>query len=431
MMNLIKNTTLLFFATSLVTSAATLIQAGMFWDGLSDSPREQVTIEVADTKIISVHDGYIGGDPEADTVISLHDSTVLPGLIDLHTHLAIQYSREHHSEIFFMNPADYALRASHHAKITLMAGFTTVRDLGDRHNVTVSLRDGISEGWTVGPRIFTSAKSIATTGGHADPTNGWCYHLMGSPDPSEGVVNGPYEAREAVRKRYKDGADCIKITATGGVLSLAASGRNPQFMQDELEEIVETAKDYNFTVAVHAHGDEGMRRAVLAGVDSIEHGTFMSLETMRLMKERGTWYVPTLSAGNWAVMKGLEDDYFPEVIRPKALSVGPQISETFAKAYAEGVNIAFGTDTGVSPHGENAREFSLMVEAGMPPIEALRCATSVAARFLRKQEEFGSLEAGKLADIIAVPGNPLEDISIMQDVTFVMKEGVVYKNLGQ
>jgi imidazolonepropionase-like amidohydrolase len=410
--------------------SATYIQAGRLFDGVSNDLREEITVIVEDNRITEIRDGYHSGEPENDTVVQLREQTVLPGLIDLHTHLTLIHSRDFQNEKLYLNPADYALRGAKHAKATLMAGFTTVRDVGDRKNSSVALKKAVNKGWVIGPRIFTSAKAIATTGGHADPTNGFCYHLMGTMEPTEGVINGPYEAREAVRKRYKDGADCIKITATGGVLSLGKSGQNPQFMQDELEAIVETARDYGFTVAVHAHGDEGMRRAVLAGVDTIEHGTFMSKETMELMKERGTYYVPTITAGRWVTEKAEEEGYFPAVVLPKVLSVGPQIQETFAKAYGMGVPIAFGTDTAVSAHGENAQEFLYMVEAGMPAIEALKSATSTAAKVLRRQDEFGSIETGKMADIIAVPGNPVDDISLMQKVSFVMKEGVVYKNDG-
>ena len=240
------------------------------------------------------------------------------------------------------------------------------------------------------------------------------------------MINGPEDARKAVRQRYKDGADLIKLTATGGVLSLAASGDNPQFTDDELLAVVATAKDYNMTVAVHAHGAEGMKRAVLAGVDSIEHGTYMTDEVIELMKERGTFWVPTNMAGEWVAKMAQEPGYFPEIVRPKAAAIGPVIRETFRKAHAAGVKIAFGTDSGVSPHGENAREFELMVAGGMPPMKAIQSATLVAAQLLRIDDKLGTLEEKKLADVIAVKGNPLEDIRAMHDVVFVMKEGVAY-----
>jgi imidazolonepropionase-like amidohydrolase len=308
-----------------------------------------------------------------------------------------------------------------------MAGFTTVRELGDNGVNSVALRRAINEGWVPGPRIYTAGKSLATTGGHADPTNALRGDFRRDPGPLEGVINGPDDARKAVRQRYKDGTDLIKLTATGGVLSLAASGQNPQFTGEELEAVVATAKDYGMTVAVHAHGSEGMKRAVLAGVDSIEHGTYMTDEIIELMKERGTFWVPTNMAGEWVAKKAEEPGYFPEIVRPKAAAIGPAIQGTFRKAHAAGVKIAFGTDSGVSPHGENAREFELMVAGGMPPMKAIQSATLVASQLLRIEDKLGTLEETKLADVIAVKGNPLDDIKAMHDVVFVMKEGVAYK----
>jgi len=363
--------------------------------------------------------------PEGAERIAL--DTCLPGLMDMHVHLNGQMSRSSYTDKFRSNEADLALTAAHYAGITLFAGFTTVRNPGDSFNVTIALRNAIEAGRAVGPRIFTAGKSLSTTGGHADPTNGYRSDLMGDPGPDDGVVNSADDARKAVRQRYKEGADLIKITATGGVLSLAKSGQNPQFTMEELQAVVQTATDYGMHVAAHCHGAEGMKRAVLAGVRSIEHGTFMTPEVMELMKERGTFYVPTISAGRFVAEKAEEDDYFPAIVRPKAASVGPQIQETFANAYRAGVTIAFGTDAGVGPHGSNAVEFIYMVEAGMPPMEAIRSATVTTARLLGEQERLGSIAAGKLADIIAVEGNPLDDISRLTNVTFVMKDGTVYK----
>lgn len=315
------------------------------------------------------------------------------------------------------------------AERTLQAGFTTVRDLGDSFTASLALRNAINTGKLPGPRIFAAGKSIATTGGHADPTNGWAQHLGGqNVGPREGVIDGADEAAQAVRQRYKDGSDVIKITATGGVLSIAKNGLNPQFTEEEIRAVVTTARDYGFTVAAHAHGAEGMKRAVRAGVDSIEHGTFMDEETMRLMRERGTHYVPTITAGQWVFDRSQEDGFFPQVVQPKAAMVGPQIQSTFAKAYRAGVKIMFGTDTGVSAHGDNGREFVLMVEAGMPAMEAIQSATIVPARFLDIEDRLGSVQRGKLADLIAVPGDPLTDISLMRQVNFVMKDGVVYRH---
>ncbi|MFM7433817.1 MAG: amidohydrolase family protein, partial [Gammaproteobacteria bacterium] len=279
-----------------------------------------------------------------------------------------------------------------------------------------------------GPRIFAAGKSIASTGGHADPTNGWADFLGGGDvGPVDGVVNGAEQGAQAVRQRYKEGSDLIKITATGGVLSIAKSGLNPQFTEDEIRTIVTTARDYGFKVAAHAHGAEGMKRAVRAGVDSIEHGTFMDDETIALMKERGTYYVPTITAGRWVFDRSKEDDFFPTLVRPKAAAIGPQIQGTFAKAYKAGVKIVFGTDTGVSAHGDNGREFVLMVEAGMPPMETIKSATSVAAKFLEIDDRLGSVQTGKIADLVAVPGDPLADISAMRRVHFVMMDGTVHR----
>ena len=312
-----------------------------------------------------------------------------------------------------------------------MAGFTTVRDLGANGGVATSLRDAINQGWIVGPRVFAAGKSIATTGGHADPSNGTNTFYSWEPGPSEGVIDGAEDAYKAVRARYQEGADLIKITATGGVLSVAGSGENPQFTINEVEAIVAAAADYGFRVAAHAHGTEGMRRAVLGGVHSIEHGTYMSEEVMQLMKERGTAYVPTLSAAQFVADQSAVEGYFPEVVRRKAAEIGPFAKETFARAHAEGVHIVFGTDTGVSPHGENWREFIYMNEAGMPVMEAIRSATLHAAVLLGIENELGTIEVGKIADIVAVPGDPLRDVNVLGTVNFVMKGGIVYKTLEQ
>ncbi|MEC7634409.1 MAG: amidohydrolase family protein, partial [Pseudomonadota bacterium] len=357
------------------TVADTLIHAGKVFTGTSNSLQENVTIVVEDNKIKAVKKGFAEAQ-EGDTVIDLKTSTVMPGLMDMHVHLSSQHGGpQTYLERFSLNEADYALRAANYAKITLDSGFTTVRNLGDGYNETVALRNAISKGYATGPRIYTVAKSIATTGGHADPSNGLSHLLRPDVGPKQGVVNGEAEAREAVRTRYQDGADLIKITATGGVLSVAKSGQNPQFMTDELEAIVETAKDYGMTVAVHAHGKEGMKRAIEAGVDSIEHGTYMDDEIRNLMKKHGTYYVPTILAGKFVADKAKIDGFFPELVRPKAAAIGPLIQNTFEQSHKAGVKIAFGTDSGVSAHGDNAQEFSLMVEAGMKPADALLSAT--------------------------------------------------------
>jgi imidazolonepropionase-like amidohydrolase len=407
--------------------AATLIHAGSVLDGRADRAGGPATLVIEDGRIAAVEQGH-RAPGDADTLIDLSGSTVLPGLMDMHTHLTSELGPDSYIERFTRGAPAVTLQATVYARRTLEAGFTTVRDLGDRHDASIALRDAIARGDLPGPRIFTSGKSIATTGGHADPTSGWAPHLAGSPGPHEGVINGVAEARQAVRQRYKDGADLIKITATGGVLSLANSGQNPQFAQDELDAIVATARDYGFHVAAHAHGAEGMKRAIRAGVHSIEHGTYMDDESIRLMKEHGTWYVATILAGAFVAEKAGIPGYFPEVVRPKAAEIGPRIQDTFARAHRAGVKIVFGTDCGVAPHGENAREFELMVAGGMSPIDALRAATSVAAGFLGIDDRVGTLEPGKLADIIAVEGDPLADISLLSAVHFVMKEGVVYRS---
>ncbi len=406
-------------------SATTWIHAGKLIDGVSNRIQSEKTLIVEAGLIVAVRSGYEEPDVGV-TLIDLREYTVMPGLMDMHTHLSFEYSRGAYLERFIKSEADVALFAASSARKTLEAGFTTVRDLGDSYNVSVSLRNAIKRKELPGPRIFTAATSLGTTGGHADPTNGRRPDLMGDPGPKQGVINGPVEAAKAVRQRYKEGADLIKITATGGVLSIARNGQNPQFTEEEVTAIVKTANDYGFMVAAHAHGAEGMQRAIRAGVKSIEHGTYMDEATAKLMRKYDTYYVPTILAGEWVGEKALIDGYFPEVVRPKAATIGPQIKDTFSRAYKAGVNIVFGTDSGVSPHGENAREFALMVEAGMPPMDAIKSATSVAAEFLQL-ENLGRIETDYLADIIAVHGNPIDDIKSMQKVRFVMKDGVIYR----
>jgi imidazolonepropionase-like amidohydrolase len=290
------------------------------------------------------------------------------------------------------------------------------------------VRNAIKKGVTVGPRIFTAGKTIASTGGHADPTNGYRKDLMGDPGPAEGVANGVDECIKAVRQRYKDGSDCIKITATGGVLSLEKDGSGPQFSEEEIRAIVQTAKDYGMAVAAHAHGAEGIKRAVRAGVTSIEHGTMMDDEAIALCKQHGTWYVPTIIAGKASSDSAKKPGYYPPVVTEKALTIGPKIQANFAKAYKAGVKIAFGTDAGVYAHGKNWLEFTYMTEAGMPILEAIKAATVNAAQLLGESERIGTLEAGKLADIVALDGDPTKDVQAMGRVKFVMKDGVVYKN---
>lgn len=386
----------------------------------------EMTIVVEGNKIVAVEKGYLNVSNKEAIIIDLKDNTVMPGLIDMHVHLELQMSPSIYLDDFTLNEADIAFESVDHAKSTLLAGFTTVRDLGGS-GVNVSLRNAINSGKIVGPRVFTSEKSLATTGGHADPTNGYRKDLMGNPGPKEGVVNGVKDARKAVRQRYKNGADLIKITATGGVLSVAKNGQNPQFTIEEIKAITETAKDYGMHVAAHAHGDEGMRRAILGGVKTIEHGTLMSEETMELMIEYDAYLVPTITAGKEVSDKAKIKGFYPDIIVPKALEIGPKIQTTFGEAYKKGVGIAFGTDAGVFDHGLNGKEFGYMVEVGMPAIEAIQSATITNAKILNMMEEIGTIEVGKLADIIAVNDNPTINIHTMENVVFVMKDGVIYK----
>lgn len=423
--SLIIFASLFLFSYSPVQAQQTILHCGQVLSSNNDALITEMSIVVEGNKIVGIEKGYISGG-EGATIVDLRDKTVLPGLTDMHVHIEGESSPTQYLERFTLNDADVALRATTYAKKTLLAGFTSVRDLGGS-GVNVALRNAINKGYVDGPRIYTAEKAIGTTGGHADPTNGFRAEDMGDPGPKEGVINSVEDARKAVRQRYKNGADCIKVTATGGVLSLAKDGQGPQFTLEELQAIVQTAKDYGFHTAAHAHGAEGMKRAVLAGITTIEHGTFMTEEIMGLMKDKGTYYVPTISAGMFVAEKAKQPGYFPPVIVPKALAVGPQVQETFAKAYKRGVKIAFGTDSAVSPHGDNAKEFIYMVEAGMSPIAAIQSATLAPADILGVSDQLGTLQIGKLADIIAVPGNPLEDISVMMQVSFVMKDGKIYK----
>jgi len=385
------------------------------------------TIVVSGKTIKSIQNGYVDPENTLDIVIDLKSKTVMPGLIDMHVHMENEYNPKRYMDQFTANEADVAFKSVNYAEITLMAGFTTVRDLGGT-GVNIALRNAINNNTIVGPRIFTAGKAIATTGGHADPTNGRKKLLMGDPGPEQGVINSPDEARKAVRQRYKNGADNIKITATGGVLSVAKNGQNPQFTIEEVKAICETAKDYGMIVAAHAHGDEGMQRAVIGGVTTIEHGTKMSTKTMDLMKEYGTYFVPTITAGKAVAENAKIEGFYPEIIVPKALEIGPKIQNTFAKAYKRGVPIAFGTDAGVFPHGLNAKEFGYMVEVGMPAMEAIQSATVTNAKVLGLGDQLGQIKPNYIADIVATDTNPLEDISAMERVQFVMKEGKIYKN---
>lgn len=414
------------FLVALVANAQdTYLHCGKILDVTSGKVLPQKTIVVSENKIKSILDGYIAGQV-GDRIIDLKSKTVLPGFIDMHVHIESESSPSRYLERFTKNEADVAFQSTVYAERTLKAGFTTVRDLGGS-GVNIALRNAINKGTVVGPRIFTAGKSIATTGGHADPTNGMRFDLTGDPGPKDGVVNSAEEGRKAVRQRYKDGADVIKITATGGVLSVAKNGQNPQFTFDEIKAIVDTANDYGMLTAAHAHGDEGMQRAVKAGIKTIEHGTMMSDETMDLMIANNAYMVPTISAGQEAARLAKIPGYLPPVVAEKALAIGPLLEATFARAYKKGVPIAFGTDSGVSPHGDNGKEFGYMHKAGMPILETLRSATLVNAKLLGMEMELGQLKEGFMADIVAVDDNPLENVNTLEAVSFVMKEGVIYK----
>ena len=402
------------------------IHAGRLIDGITEIPVEMVTIIINGSTIQSILRGHINPQSENDKLINLKDYTLLPGLMDMHTHLSGESNPKSYMEKFYMDLDEYAYRSIPYAEKTLMAGFTTVRELGGV--ISNSLRDAIRNGYVIGPRIFSAGKAIATTGGHADPSSGLNMNFTSDPGPKDGVINGTSDARKAVRQRYKNGADLIKITATGGVLSVAKNSKNPQFTEQEIKAIVETAEDYDMHVAAHAHGPEGMKRAIRAGVHSIEHGTIMDGEVLALMKKYGTYYIPTISAGMFVAAKAKEQGYYPQIIVPKALEIGPRLLNTFTTAYKFGIKIAFGTDSGVSYHGENAKEFLYMVKGGMSEMEAIRSATVVASELLGIDDKLGTIESGKIADIIAVTGNPVKDITSLQSVVFVMKEGVIYKS---
>ena len=407
-------------------AATQTVDCGRLLDVKAGVWREKVTVHIENGSVKAIEPTQGKGD------VDLGSMSCMPGFIDMHVHLTSQTQPQVEAlrGQMTLDAIDRAYDSVAFAERTLKAGFTTVRDLGANEGLNIAMKRAINTGAIVGPRMFTAGKAIATTGGHADPSNGQSRelrHLHGTPGPDEGVINSPDEARQAVRARYQEGADVIKITATGGVLSQASSGMNSQFDDAELKALITAARDYGFKVAAHAHGAEGMKRALRAGVDSIEHGTFMDDEAIALFKKTGGWYVPTISAGRYVADKAKEPNYYSPLVRPKAAAIGPQIQGTFARAYKAGVKIAFGTDAGVFPHGENAKEFAYMVEAGMPALEAIRSATLGAASLLGQSSRLGALEPGFAADIVAVAGDPLKDITLLQKVGFVMKEGVVYK----
>lgn len=420
---------LLLLTLCLITVAAVsqkkLIWCGTLITAADDEAKREMTIVVEGNKITSVEKGYQPA-PNGVQVIDLKNKTVMPGWMDMHVHISSETSPTEYIERFQLNDADNAIKGVAFAKRTLLAGFTTVRDAGG--TVVPALRNAINKGLVEGPRIIAAGKAIGSTGSHADPTNGYRRDLMGDPGPEAGVANGVDECIKAVRQRYKEGADVIKIVSTGGVLSVAASGSGSQFTKEEIEAIVQTAKDYGMKVMCHAHGADGIKRAIRGGVASIEHGSLLDDDCISLFKEYGTWYVPTLTAGRSVADSAKIPGYYPAVVAQKATAIGPLLQASFAKAYKGGVKIAFGTDAAVFQHGKNWLEFTYLIEGGMKPIEAIKAATINAATLIGKQDVLGTIEVGKLADIVAVEGNPLQNSQAFGKVVFVMKDGVVYKN---
>lgn len=405
----------------------TAIKAARLFDGKANAMVLPGLVVVSKKNIIQVG----GTAPAGATVIDLGDATLLPGFMDAHVHLSFDpddFTLAGRLANVSKTPAEFAIEAAENARRTLLAGFTTVRNLGAQDFVDIGLRNAIDRGLTPGPRILTAGKSLSTTGGHCDSTNGLRPGSRPEPDWTQGIANSPEDFRAAVRFQFKSGATVIKVCATGGVLSLNSDVDSPQLTQEELNAIADEAHAKGLKVAAHAHGNEGAKRAVLAGIDSIEHGSFLKEETMQLMKQKGTYFVPTLHALD-SVMEGLSKgaQMDPRNVA-KARKAGDSIHTTFRRAVELGVPIAFGTDVGVGAHGTNAREFRLMVQSGLSPLQALKSATSVDANLLGIGAITGTLESGKLADIVAVPGDPFADITATERVLFVMKEGVVYRS---
>ena len=401
-----------------------VIQAGRLIDGTSTTVRERVTIVVRGDKVTGVQDGFQA--PAGARVIDLRTSTVMPGLIDAHTHITGEGTGNAIVRAVTETPLDDAVKSTVYAKRTLEAGFTTIRNVGAEGGADVALKRAIESGLVEGPRIWTARTTISITGGHGDQ-GGLRPDLWVAPTWMDGIVDSADEARKAVRYQHKYGADLIKITATGGVLSIGDSGDAQQFTDEEMHAIVEASHLLGMKVAAHAHGKKGIEAAIKAGVDSIEHGTYSDAETFALFKSHNTYLVPTILAGKTVAEMATVPGYLHPSVQVKAARIGPLIQDMFKRAYAAGVKVAFGTDSGVSNHGENAREFQYMVEAGMPAIESILAATRAGADLIGASDRIGSIQAGRFADIVAVAGNPLTDITEMRKVTFVMKGGVVYK----
>jgi imidazolonepropionase-like amidohydrolase len=405
-----------------------IIHAGRLIDGVGTAPRVRVSILISGDRIIGVQDGFAA--PQTGVpVTDLSTATVLPGLIDSHTHITGEGTADAIVRAVTLGPVDAAVRSTVYAKRTLEAGFTTIRNVGADGGADVALKRAINEGLVPGPRIWTARHGLSITGGHGDQ-GGLRPDLGGEASWQNGIVDSPEEAAKAVRYQHKYGADLIKFTATGGVLSINDSGDLQQFSDQEMKSIVDTAHLLGMKVAAHAHGKQGMEAAIKAGVDSIEHGTYLDAETIAMLKKYGTYLVPTIIAGKTVAEMAKKPGALHPSVRAKAARIGPLIQDSFRRAYAGGVKIAFGTDSGVSNHGENAREFAYMVEAGMPPIEAILSATRNAADLLGASDTVGSIQPGRFADVIAVAGDPLKDITALQRVVFVMKGGVVQKDTG-
>ncbi len=407
-----------------------VLKAARMWDGKADRAVSPGVVVVKEGKIVGVGAAaQIPGDAE---VIDLGDATLLPGLMDAHTHLTFDLSTGVNAWLLNslqMTQAELALRAAVNARLTLLAGFTTVRNLGAADYIDVGLRNAIRSGHAVGPRMLVSGNAIGSTGGHCDDTAGFAPGTLAKDaSPEIGVIDGADAARRAVRINHKFGADTIKTCATGGVLSPTDAVDTPQLTQAELDALVDEAHALRLKAGAHAHGAEGAKRAIRAGIDSIEHGTFLDDEALDMMKTRGTYYVPTMMAAVGLRQMINVPGAYPPAILEKARNAAATLDSTVRKAIAKGVKIALGTDSAVYPHGRNAGELAELVRVGMKPVDALRAATMNDAELFGMADKIGSLEAGKLADVIAVPGDPLADISVTQKVLFVMKEGVVYRN---
>ena len=417
-------------ATSQPPQPFTVIHAGTLIDVPGRAPKRNASVIVQGRKILEVREGF--ADVPGARVVDLRTSTVMPGFIDMHVHLGGLDDRlQARLTANQRNDEDEAYTALANAKKTLAAGFTTVRDLGGDPPTIRALRDAINNGQFVGPSIVMAARMVSVSGGHGDPRNGLNRELAGVAHNHMGnVCNGPEDCRRATREQIGQGADVIKFAATGGVLSNVAGGLNQQMLEDEMRAVVQTARSFGRKVAAHAHGVDGINAALRAGVDSIEHGTFTNDDTFKLYKQTGAYYVPTLLAPAAAYRDGQRGALTPAQFA-KAREAAGNAERSFARAYREGVKIAFGTDSAVSPHGQNAQEFALMVRNGMPAAEAIKAATVNAADLLGRSAEIGTIEAGKDADIVAVQGDPLADVRLLENMGFVMKWGQVFRLNGQ